>query len=96
MKKLIYLFVMVAGMTLSAVNVNAQDAKSSSAPVKKDATACCKSGEKMADGKTCPKEVAAACANKGTSTASSDKAGACCKSKTEPTASETKVVKPVN
>lgn len=99
MKKLAYLFVMVAGMTLAAVNVNAQDAKSASDPVKKEATACCKSGEKMADGKTCSKDAAAASANKDASTASqktNDKTGACCKSKGETTASDAKVSKTVN
>ena len=95
MKKLAYLFVMIAGMTLAAVNVNAQDAKSCSATAKKEATACCKSGEKTADGKTCTKEVAAACASKGTSAAVNDKAGACSKSKTEATVAEAKVTKSV-
>jgi len=96
MKKLAYLFVMIAGMTLAAVNVNAQDAKSSSDPAKKEATACCKSGEKTADGKTCTKEAAAACGTKGTSAAVSDKACSGSKSKTETTLSEAKVTKPVN
>ena len=84
MKKVTYLFVMIVGMTLASVNVNAQDAKSTSDPVKKEGKACCKSGEKMADGKTCSKEATTA------------KAGACTKTKGETTASETKVSKTVN
>lgn len=96
MKKLTYLFVMIAGLTLASVNVNAQDAKGTSAPVKKEAGACCKSGMKMADGKTCSKEAAAACANKGTGTASTDKPAACCKSKAEATTSKVKDTKKVN
>ncbi len=97
MKKLVYLFVMIAGMTLASVNVNAQDAKSTSATAKKETTAACsKSGEKLADGKTCSKSTAAACANKGTSTASTDKPAACCKSKAEATTSEIKDSKKVN
>lgn len=96
MKKVTYLFLMIVGMTLASVNVNAQDAKSTTTPAKKEATACCKSGEKMADGKTCTKEAAAACANKGTSTASTDKPAACCKSKAEATASDAKSTKTIN
>ena len=95
MKKATYLFLMIVGMTLASVNVNAQDAKSTAAPVKKEASTCCKSGEKMADGKTCSKEAAAAaCANKGT--ASTDKPAACCKSKAEATTSEVKDSKKIN
>jgi len=94
MKKATYLFLMIVGMTLASVNVNAQDAKSTTAPVKKEASTCCKSGEKMADGKTCSKEAAAACANKGT--ASTDKPAACCKSKAEATTSEVKDSKKIN
>jgi len=97
MKKATYLFLMIVGMTLTSVNVNAQDAKSTTTPAKKEATSCCKSGEKMADGKTCSKEAAAACANKGASTASTDKpAAACCKSKAGATASEAKSTKTIN
>jgi len=96
MKKVTYLFVMIVGMTLAAVNVNAQDAKSTTPPAKKEATACCKSGEKLADGKTCSKEAAAACANKGASTASTDKPAACCKSKGEATASDAKSTKTID
>ena len=95
MKKLTYLFVMIVGMTLASVSVNAQDAKSTTAPVKKEATSCCKNGAKMADGKTCTKEQAAACANKSTSTASTDKP-ACTKAKAEATTSEVKDSKKVN
>lgn len=94
MKKLVYLFVMIAGMTLSVVNVYAQDAKCASATVKKEATAaCCKSSDKMADGKCCKKETASACVNKVASTTSqnlTDKKGTCCKTKTEATASDAK------
>ena len=96
MKKLVYLFVMIAGMTLASVPVNAQDAKNTVDPVKKEASACCKSGAKMADGKACNKEAVAACANKGASTASTDKPAACCKSKAEATTSEVKDSKKVN
>jgi len=96
MKKLVYLFVMIAGMTLASVSVNAQDAKSTTAPVKKEASACCKSGEKMADGKTCCKAATATCANKSASTASTDKPAACSKSKAEATTSAVKDSKKVN
>lgn len=96
MRKLTYLFVMIAGMTLASVSVNAQDAKSTSAPAKKEASACCASGAKMADGKTCSKEAAAACASKGAGTASTDKPAACCKAKAEATTSEIKDSKKVN
>ena len=99
MKKVTYLFVMIVGMTLAAVNVNAQDAKSTTAPVKKEAAACCKGGEKMADTKSGSKEATAACAGKATGAACpkmADNAGACTKSKTEATASETKASKSVN
>ena len=86
MKKLAYLFVMIAGMTLAAVNVNAQDAKSSSTPVKKETTAgCCKSGTKTADGKCCKKGSTAACTKKDASSAK-DKKGTCCKAKSGATA----------
>ncbi|HEY3389179.1 MAG TPA: hypothetical protein VGK38_06370 [Prolixibacteraceae bacterium] len=100
MKKVTYLFVMIVGMTLATLSVNAQDAKSTTAPVKKEATACCKDGGKMADGKTCTKgATASADATKGTSATSqkvSDKSGACCKSKSAATASEAKVSKTVD
>lgn len=86
---------MVAGMTLVTMNVNAQDPKGAEAPAKKEATAC-KSGAKTADGKTCSKETAAACANKSTSAEVSDKVAACSSSKTATTASEAKVTKTVN
>lgn len=48
MKKLIYLFVMVAGMTLAGVNVNAQDNKPKEATAcSKDCKkSCCKAGDK--------------------------------------------------
>ena len=89
---------MIAGMTLASANVNAQDAKSTSATTVKKETkaACCKDGGKMADGKTCSKEAAAACANKGKTTASTDKPAACSKSKTVATTSEVKDAKKVN
>ena len=95
MKKLTYLFVMIVGMTLASVNVNAQDAKSTQAPVKKEASSCCKGG-KMADGKTCSKEQAAACAGKSKSTADATQPAACTKSKTVATTSEVKGTKKVN
>ncbi len=99
MRKLTYLFVMIVGMTLASVNVNAQDAKSTTDPVKKEGSACCKSGEKMADGKTCSKDATTASVNKDASTTVqkvNDKAGSCTKSKTETTASEAKVTKTVD
>ena len=98
MKKLAYLFVMIAGMTLAAVNVNAQDAKSSPTPVKKETTTgccksgtktaegkCCKSGDKTADVKCCKKGTTAACTKKDASSAK-DKKGTCCKAKSGSTA----------
>jgi hypothetical protein len=74
MKKLAYLFVMIAGMTLAVVNVNAKDPKSSSTTVKKEATTTC-----------CKKGAASTCANKDANmTCTKDKKGTCCKAKTEP------------
>jgi len=100
MRKISLLFVMIAGLGLASVNVNAQDAKSSSAPVKKEATsACCKSGDKASAGKCCNKGTSSACTNKDAGTTSqnvNDKAGASCKSKAETTASEAKSSKTVN
>jgi len=99
MKKVTYLFVMIVGMTLASINVNAQEAQSTTAPAKKEAAACCKSGQKMADGKTCTKEAAAVCAKKDASTTSQNvsvKAGTCCKSKGATTASDAKSSKTVN
>jgi len=97
MKKLVYLFVMVAGMTLASYSVNAKDPKKAPEPVKKEATAaCCKAGDKAMEGKCCEKSATNASAGKDASTASqkmSDKKGACCMSKTEATASETKGTK---
>ncbi len=63
MKKLFYLFVMVAGLTLAAANVNADDAKSKEKPATActksgDKAACCKSGDKAADAKCCKKDAA--------------------------------------
>ena len=95
MKKLAYLFVMIAGMTLAAVNVNAQDAKAKAA-AKETTAACCKAGDKMAAGKCCMKDATSACANKDagmTSQKMNDKKGACCMTKTEPTASNAKGTK---
>jgi hypothetical protein len=93
MKKLAYLFVMIAGMTLAAVNVNAQDAKSTSATVKKEAkTTCCKSGDKAC----CKKDAASTCAKKDAATSSlnaTDKKSSCCKAKTEAPATEVKSTK---
>jgi hypothetical protein len=59
MKKLIYLFVMVAGMTLAAANVNAEvvKAKAASTACAKDCKkACCKADDKAA----CTKKEASA------------------------------------
>ena len=89
---------MIVGMTMASVSVSAQDAKSTSSPVKKEASTCCKSGDKTACTKSCSKETAVN-ASKDASTTSenvSGKAGACCKSKTATTASEAKVSKTVN
>jgi hypothetical protein len=54
MKKLFYLFVMVAGMTLLSVNVNADDTKVKEKPA---AAACCKAGDKEGCAKSCDKAV---------------------------------------
>lgn len=100
MKKLTYLFVMIAGLTLAAVNVNAQDPKSASSTGNKEVpAACCKSGDKASCAKSGSKETASACANKDANMTSqnvNDKKSACCKSKTETTASEAKDSKTVN
>ena len=99
MKKLAYLFVMVAGMTLAAVNVNAQDAKGSKTTGTKEVTAaCCKSGDKAMCGKAGDKTTASAC-TKGagmTSQKETGKTGACCKATAQSTASQKKVSKTVN
>lgn len=60
MKKLIYLFVMVAGMTLAGVNVSAQDSKP------KAATACSKDCKKACckDKAACEKGGDKACTKK--------------------------------
>ena len=68
MKKLIYLFVMVAGLTLATTNVDAQDAKVKEKPATActksgNKAACCKSGDKTAAAKCCKKD-AAACTKK--------------------------------
>ena len=96
MKKLFYLFVIIAGMTLAAVNVNAQDpkcaAKCAAAAGKKDATAaCCKAGEKMSCGKEASKETASASSKKDSGTAG-QKSGtsACCAAKAGSAVSEVK------
>ena len=100
MKKLTYLFVMIAGLTLTAVNVNAQDPKSATATVKKEVpSACCKSGDKALGTKSGSKETVSDCANKDASMISqnvNDKKAAGCKSKTESTVSEVKDTKTVN
>ena len=72
MKKLFYLFVMVAGMTLASVNVNAQDAtsKPKAATCCKSGAKCCKSGDKAAAGKCCKKASADASTKKKSSTTS--------------------------
>ena len=86
MKKLIYLFVMVAGMTLASVNVNAQEAKAAAGDGKKSATsACCAKGTSSAA--CCDKMSSSACTKKeGTNTTSS-------KAKTEPVAVKAKETK---
>ena len=100
MKKLVYLFVMMAGMTLASVNVNAQDAKGKAAPAKETTAACCKSGDKSMCGKCGSKETTAAtCTKKDAGTASvtgTAKGGACCKAAGESTVSKAKVEKTVN
>ena len=59
MKKLIYLFVMVAGMTLAGVNVSAKDAKP------KEATACSKDCKKACcKDKACAKGCDKTCTKK--------------------------------
>lgn len=86
MKKLIYLFVMVAGMTLASVNVNAQDAKAAAGDGKKSATsACCAKGSSSAS--CCDKMSSAECTKKAATTSTSSKA------KTEPVAEKAKETK---
>jgi hypothetical protein len=84
MKKLIYLFVMVAGMTLASVNVNAQDPKAPACDAKKGATAgCCAKGSSSA----CGDKTAAACTGKKETATTESKA------KTEPVAEKAKDTK---
>lgn len=64
MKKLFYLFVMIAGMTVASVNVNAQEATS-----KPKAATCCKAGDKKACCKSGDKASAAKCTKKTTADA---------------------------
>jgi hypothetical protein len=79
MKKLIYLFVMVAGMTLASVNVNAQDPKAPACDAKKGATAgCCAKATSTA----CGDKAAAACTGKKETATTESKA------KTEPVAAK--------
>ena len=86
MKKLIYLFVMVAAMTLASVNVNAQDPKAPACDAKKGTTsACCAKGTSSAA--CCDKMSSSGCTKKETTTVSSPKA------KTEPEAEKTKETK---
>lgn len=79
MKKLIYLFVMVAGMTLASVNVNAQDAKSTTDPVKKEVTdagsksATCTKADKKDGAACCAKKGAGTCTDKAKTDASKEK-----------------------
>jgi len=72
MKKLFYLFVMVAGITLASVNVNAQDAtskpKAATCCKSGDKKSCCKSGDKAAAGKCTKKTSADATTKKDAST----------------------------
>ena len=96
MKKLAYLFVMIAGMTLASVNVNAQDAKTA---VKKEASACCKGGDQASCCKKGAKETASTASNKDANVnkdAKCDKVAACTKSKSVTTASDAKSTKTVN
>jgi len=71
MKKLFYLFVMIAGMTLASVNVNAQDASA-----KPKTAACCKSGDKKACCKSGDKAAATKCTKKTTADATVKKGAA--------------------
>ena len=88
MKKLIYLFVMVAGMTLASVNVNAQESKAAAGDGKKSATsACCAKGTSSAS--CCDKMSGAACTDKKDASTSS----AATKAKTEPVAQKAKETK---
>jgi hypothetical protein len=66
MKKLFYMLVMIAGMTLTINNVNAQDPKCCGA--KEAKMACCKSGDKTPVGKCCNKMAMSDCANKNATT----------------------------
>jgi len=68
MKKLFYLFVMIAGMTLASVNVNAQDATS-----KPKAATCCKGGDKKACCKSSDKAAAGKCCKKASADATTKK-----------------------
>jgi len=55
MKKLVFLFVMVAGMTLASVNVMAQaKPKAATACAKDCKKPCCKAGDKAACKKAAP------------------------------------------
>ncbi len=59
MKKLIYLFVMVAGMTLATANVNAKDSKpaATTACSKDCKKACCKDKAACTKGDAAKKEA---------------------------------------
>lgn len=100
MKKIAYLFVMIAGMTLASVSVNAQDTKSAKTPVAKEVkAACCKNGGKASGGSCCMKQAASAGANTNatmTDQKGNGKTGTCCATKTEASVAKTKVSKTVN
>jgi len=89
MRKLIYLFVMMAGMILAINSANGQDPKCKSKEAK---MVCCKTGDKAVAGKCCKKEIASCCKNKNVSQSCqkvNDNKGTC-KHKDGSAASETK------
>jgi hypothetical protein len=91
MKKLLYVFLMISGMALSIVNVNAQDPKCCGP--KETKMACCKSAEKDDAGKCANKGATSGCVKKDAATTGEkikdDKST--CKAKDVSTASEAKV-----
>lgn len=80
MKKLFYLFVMIAGLTLASVNVNAEDTKGK----EKATTACCKSGEKAACTKSGEKAACCKSGDKAEAKKCCSKEAASCTKKEEP------------
>jgi hypothetical protein len=89
MRKLIYLFVIMAGMTLAVNHANGQDPKCMSKEAK---MACCKTGDKTVAGKCCKKETATCCKNKNVnqSCQKGNNNKGLCKPKDVSAASETK------